>query len=319
MIFESAGRLWLLAGVVALLVAYLILQRRRSRYAVRFTNLPLLERVAPARPGWRRHLPAGLFLVMMALLVLGFARPSAAVQVPRERATVIVAVDVSPSMGADDVPPDRLAAARDAARQFLDLLPPEFNVGLVAFGGNASVVVAPVTDRDAVRAGIDRLTIGSAGAQGTAIGEAIAASLQAVRTVDAEAAEQPPPARAVLLSDGANTAGRSPEVAAAEAAAQRVPVDAVSVGTADGVIERGGQTLEVPADGATLRAVAEQTGGAYHEAATAGELREVYADIGSAVGFRTERQDISARFIGMGLVLGLATASTSMLWFSRIP
>jgi Ca-activated chloride channel homolog len=228
-------------------------------------------------------------------------------------------VDVSPSMGADDVPPERLAAARDAARQFLDVLPAQFNVGLVGFGGNASVMVAPVSDREAVRAGIDRLTIGSAGPRGTAIGEAIAASLQAVRTVDAQAADPPPPARVVLLSDGANTAGRSPEVAAAEAAAQRVPVDTVSVGTAGGQIEREGETLRVPVDGATLRAVAEQTGGVYHEAASAGELREIYADIGSAVGFRTERQDISARFIGVGLVLGLATASTSMLWFARIP
>jgi Ca-activated chloride channel homolog len=319
MTFQSAERLWLLAGVAALLAGYLVLQRRRSRYAVRFTNLPLLERVAPTRPGWHRHLPAGLFLVMMALLVLGFARPSAAVEVPRERATVIVAVDVSPSMQADDVAPDRLAAARAAALEFVELLPPEFNVGLVAFGGNASVVVAPVTDRAAVRAGIERLTIGSAGSQGTAIGEAIATALQAVRSVDVEVAEQPPPARAVLLSDGANTAGRSPESAAGDAARDGMPVDTISIGTAAGEIERDGETLRVPVDGDTLRAVAERTGGAYHEAATAGELREVYADIGSAVGYRTEQRDISARFIGWGLLFGLATASASMLWFSRLP
>jgi Ca-activated chloride channel family protein len=319
MTFQSAGRLWLLAGVVALIALYLVLQRRRSRYAVRFTNLPLLERVAPTRPGWRRHVPAGLFVVMMALLVVGFAQPAAAVEVPRERATVIIAVDVSPSMAADDVPPDRLAAARSAAHDFVDLLPAEFNVGLVAFAGNAQVVVAPVTDRDALRAGIDDLTIGTIGLPGTAIGEAIAASLQSVRTVDVQASEEPPPARAVVLSDGANTAGREPATAAAEAAEAGVPVDTISVGTAGGTIDQNGQDQPVPVNGDTLAQVAEVTGGSYHEAATTDELREVYADIGSSVGYRTEQQDVSYRFIGLGLVFGLATAGTSLAWFSRLP
>ncbi|HEX6358063.1 VWA domain-containing protein [Actinophytocola sp.] len=320
MIFLSAGRLWLLVGVAALVVVYVVMQLRRSRFAVRFTNLPLLEKVAPTRPGWRRHLPATLFVLMLALLVMGFAQPAAAVQVPRERATVIIAVDVSPSMGADDVPPDRLAAARDAAHDFVDLLPGEFNVGLVAFAGDAQMVVAPVTDREALRAGIDRLAVGTTVArQGTAIGDAIATCVAAVRTVDAEAAEEPPPARAVVLSDGANTAGIQPSAAADEAAAAEIPVDTISVGTPDGVIELGGALQPAPVNGETLREVADRTGGSYHEAATAGELREVYADIGSSVGYRTEQQDISDRFIGIGLLLGLATASTSLLWFSRLP
>jgi Ca-activated chloride channel family protein len=317
MTFLASGRLWLLAGVVALVILYIVLQLRRGRYAVRFTNLPLLEKVAPTRPGWRRHLPASLFVIMLALLVVGFAQPAAAVQVPRERATVIIAVDVSPSMGADDVPPDRLGAARAAAHDFVDLLPAQFNVGLVAFAGTAQVVVAPVTDRDALRAGIDRLTTGTVAQPGTAIGDAIAASLQAVRTADASA--EPPPARAVVLSDGANTQGTDPAVAASEAAAAEVPVDTISVGTEDGAIDQGGRQLAVPVNGATLREVAERTGGAYHEASTTNELREVYADIGSSVGFRTEQQDVSYRFIGLGLLFGLATAGTSLLWFSRLP
>jgi Ca-activated chloride channel family protein len=319
MTFLASGRLWLLAGVVALMVLYVVLQVRRSKFAVRFTNLPLLEKVAPTRPGWRRHLPASLFVIMLALLVVGFAQPAAAVQVPRERATVIIAVDVSPSMGADDVPPDRLAAARTAAHDFVNLLPDQFNVGLVAFAGTAQVVVAPVTDRDALRSGIDRLTIGTVAQPGTAIGEAIAASLQAVRTVDATAAAEPPPARAVVLSDGANTQGTDPSVAASEAAAAEVPVDTISVGTEDGAISQNGRDLAVPVDGATLQEVAERTGGSYHEAATTNELRDVYADIGSSVGFRTEQQDVSYRFIGLGLLFGLATAGTSLLWFSRLP
>ncbi|MBB4907869.1 VWA domain-containing protein [Actinophytocola algeriensis] len=319
MTFLASGRLWLLAGVVALVVLYAVLQVRRSRFAVRFTNLPLLEKVAPTRPGWRRHLPASLFVIMLGLLVVGFAQPAAAVQVPRERATVIIAVDVSPSMGADDVPPDRLAAARTAAHDFVDLLPGQFNVGLVAFAGTAQVVVAPVTDRDALRSGIDRLTTGTVAQPGTAIGDAIAASLQAVRTVDPTAAAEPPPARVVVLSDGANTQGTDPGVAAAEAAAAEVPVDTISVGTEGGAISQNGRDMAVPVDGATLRDVAERTGGSYHEAATTNELRDVYADIGSSVGFRTEQQDVSYRFIGLGLLFGLATAGTSLLWFSRLP
>ncbi|RSM86658.1 VWA domain-containing protein [Kibdelosporangium aridum] len=319
MTFLSAGRLWLLAAVAALLVAYIVVQRRRSKYAVRFTNLPLLDKVAPKKPGWRRHVPAGLFLAMLAVLVVGFAQPTAAVQVPKERATVVVAVDVSRSMGATDVAPDRLAAARAAAHEFVNLLPGGFNVGLVAFAGNASVVVPPVTDRAALRDGIDRLTLGSAGTNGTAIGEAITASLQAVRSLDDSAAQDPPPARAVVLSDGANTTGREPEDAAAEAAQANIPVDTISVGTANGSVEIGGTQQAVPVDGETLRAVAEQTGGTYHEAATATELRDVYADIGSSVGYDTEQRDISSRFIGIGLLLALGTTAASMFWFSRIP
>ncbi|GIM90196.1 VWA domain-containing protein [Paractinoplanes toevensis] len=313
----SPERLWLLAGVAALIVAYVIAQRRRSRYAVRFTNLKLLDRVAPKRPGWRRHLPAGLFLGMLALLVVGFARPQAEVQVPRDRATVLVAVDVSGSMGATDVAPDRLAAAKAAAHDFVADLPEQFNVGLVAFSGTASVLVPPVTDRAAVGAGIDRLAEGVAGpGGGTAIGEAIATSLESIRSLDAQAGEDIPPARVVLLSDGANTSGQNPDQAAGLAAELGVPVDSISFGTAEGVV--WGNT-PVPVDGQTLQAVANATGGNYFEAGSADELRDAYADIGSSVGHRTVTQDVSARFIGAGLVLALLAALASMFWFARLP
>jgi Ca-activated chloride channel family protein len=317
--FESPVRLWLLIGVALLAAGYVIMQRRRSRYAVRFTNLRLLDRVAPKRPGWRRHVPASLFLAMMALLVVGFARPTDDVKVPRERATVIVAVDVSMSMLATDVSPDRLGAAKEAALEFVDGLPEEFNVGLVAFAGNASVYVAPTTDRTALEAGIDRLDEGGTGRQGTAIGDAMTTALQSIQTLDAEAAEDTPPARVVLLSDGANTAGRDPEDASADLMAAGVPVDTIAFGTASGVIQGGGRSLQVPVDGETLQAVALQTGGGYHEAGSSDELRAVYEDIGSSVGFTTERQDVSARFIGLGLILALLAAAASMFWFARIP
>lgn len=316
MTWLSPERLWLLAAVAALAVAYVIAQHRRSRYAVRFTNLKLLDRVAPKRPGWRRHLPAGLFVAMLALLVVGYARPQAEVQVPRERATVLVAVDVSRSMLAGDVAPDRLTAAKDAARRFVADLPEQFNVGLVGFAGSASVFVPPVTERTAVNAGIERLTEGAAGRAGTAIGDAIATSLEAIRTLDAQAGEDVPPARVVVLSDGANTSGQDPDEAARLATEVGVPVDAISFGTTSGVIE-GGQA--VPVDGQTLQAVAQTTGGNYFEAGSADELRAAYADIGSSVGYQTEVQDVSARFIGVGLVLAILAALASLFWFARLP
>ncbi|WP_422770924.1 VWA domain-containing protein [Plantactinospora sp. WMMC1484] len=319
MTWQSPERLLLLLGVLGLGIWYVLLQRRRSRYAVRFTNLRLLDRVAPDRPSWRRHVPAGLFLAMLALLVVGFARPEAEVRVPRERATVMVAVDVSTSMLATDVEPDRLAAAKSAAHRFAETLPDEFNVGLVAFAGSAAVLVPPGTDRAVLHSGIRRLAEGSTGVQGTAIGEAIGTSLEAIRTFDAQAAKNPPPARIVLLSDGANTSGRDPLAAADEAVQVGVPVHTISFGTASGYVARGGRPIRVPVDGQTLRAVAEQTRGGYHEAGTSDELRAVYEDIGTSVGYRTEKQDVSARFIGIGLLLALAAAGGSMAWFSRLP
>ncbi|MET7395116.1 VWA domain-containing protein [Dactylosporangium sp. NPDC005572] len=320
MTWLSPQRLWLLLAVAALAVVYVFVQRRRSRYAVRFTNLSLLDRVAPRRPGWRRHVPAALFLVMLALLVVGFARPQAEVQVPRERATVLVAVDVSRSMLATDVAPDRLTAAKAAARTFVAELPEQYNVGLVGFAGTASVFVPPGTDRSAVEAGIDRLAEGTAGRSGTAIGDAIAASLDQIRSLPAEDGEDAPPARVVVLSDGANTAGRDPADAAALAAELGVPIDAIAFGTAGGTITSdsgGGQP--VPVDGQTLQAVADATGGAYFAAGNADELRAAYADIGSMVGFETEVQDVSARFIGIGLVLAVLAAAASLFWFARLP
>ncbi len=316
MTWLSPERLWLLLGVVALAVAYVIAQRRRSRYAVRFTNLKLLDRVAPSRPGWRRHLPASLFLAMLGLLVVGFAQPQAEVRVPRERATVLVAVDISRSMLAGDVAPDRLTAAKDAARLFVGELPEQFNVGLVGFAGSASVFVPPGTDRAQLGNGIDRLADGAAGQAGTAIGDAIAASLEQIRTLDAAAGEDTPPARVVILSDGANTSGQDPAEAARMAGELGVPVDTISFGTAAGTIGDGQQ---VPVDGETLQAVADATGGRYFEAANPEELRSAYADIGSSVGYETEVRDVSARFIGVGLGLALLAALASMFWFARLP
>jgi Ca-activated chloride channel family protein len=313
--FLEPARLYLLIAVVAMAVGYVLLQRRRQRYAQRFTELALLDKVAPERPGFRRHVPAAAFLIMLGVLVVGFARPTAEVKVPRERATILVAIDVSASMEATDVAPTRFEAAQDAARRFVGQLPEQFNVGIVAFDGRARVIVPPSTDRDLVRNGIEGLDLGPA----TAIGEAVITALESIAGFDAQAATEPPPARIVLLSDGENTAGRSPEIAAAEAAAAGVPVYTIAYGTPDGQVVSGGYVVPVPVDGPALQRLADATGGGFYEAASGEELQAVYEDIGSSVGFRTEQQEVSVWFIGLGLLAALGAAGASLLWFSRLP
>ncbi|MGR6922375.1 VWA domain-containing protein [[Actinomadura] parvosata] len=306
--------LLLLIPVALLALTYVIMAlRRRTAYAVRFTNLDLLDKVAPRRPGWRRHVPAAALLLMFALLVVGFARPTAEVRVPRERATIMVAFDVSASMGATDVAPNRFEAAKQAARQFVEGLPERFNLGLVSFSSAASVAVPPTTDRPAVLAALDRLSMDS----GTAIGEAVFSSLEAIAALDAE--EERPPAHIVLLSDGSSTTGRTVSAAAAEASARGVPVTTIAYGTPGGTISLSGRDVPVPVDGPALRDLAESAGGGFYEAASGDELQAVYEDIGTSVGYRTERQEVWQWFVGAGLILALIAAVTSMVWFSRLP
>ncbi|WP_157248081.1 VWA domain-containing protein [Nonomuraea typhae] len=305
--------LWLLVPVALLALAYVATSVRRSAYAVRFTNLDLLDKVAPKRPRWRRHVPAGALLGMFALLVVGFARPTAEVQVPRERATIMVAFDVSASMGATDVAPDRFTAAREAATQFVRGLPERFNLGLVTFSSEASVMVPPTTDRAAVFSALNRLTTSS----GTAIGEAVYSSLEAIDNLDGE--QESPPAHIVLLSDGSNTTGRGLAEAAAEARSRGVPVTTIAYGTPGGTVELQGTEVPVPVDGPALRELAGAAGGGFYEAASGDELQAVYDDIGTSMGYRTERQEIWMWFVAAGLVAALVAALGSMIWFSRLP
>jgi Ca-activated chloride channel homolog len=313
--FFAPDRLWLLAAVAALAGLYLAALRRRRRYGVRFSNVALVDKVAPRGPGWRRHLPAVAFLAMLCVLVVAFARPATSAKVPRERATVLVALDVSNSMAATDVEPNRLEAAKSAALAFVDRLPARFNVGLVAFDGSASVIVAPTTDHQAVDNGIRGLVTGPA----TAIGEAVFSSIEAIANFDQQAGTNPPPARIVLLSDGANTAGRSPEQAAEAAQAAHIAVSTIAYGTPEGTVEVNGQLIPVPVDGPALERLAKSTNGAYYEAASGEELQKVYQDIGSSVGFRTIRREVSVWFIGFGLLAAFGAAVASLVWSSRLP
>lgn len=227
----------------------------------------------------------------------------------------MVAVDFSISMQAQDVAPTRIAAATAAARTFIEDLPETFNVGLVTFSGSAAVAVSPTTDRRAALSALERPDLG----QGTAIGDAVTASLGAIRTLDADAETEPPPARVVLLSDGGNTQG-SPLAAAAQAAtAAGVPVSTIAYGTPEGTVTSGGQTQRVPVDADALAGLARDSGGQTYSAATGEQLEAVYHDIGSSIGYRTEQREITGWVLGAALIAAIAAGIASLAWFSRLP
>ncbi|HEX5944996.1 MAG TPA: VWA domain-containing protein [Acidimicrobiales bacterium] len=314
--FLVEWRLLLLVGVGALAGVWVAVSSQRRRHVVRFTNVELLDVVAPREPGWRRHAPAVLFLLALALLVLGFAEPVRASRVGEDRATVVLAIDTSLSMEADDVSPSRLEVAREAARTFVADLPPELNVGLVTFNGSTSIAAPPSQDRDALLAAIDALELG----EGTAIGDAIFTALDAVAAAPAGDDEQPAPARIVVMSDGETTVGRQNSEASEAAAAAGVPVDTIAFGTPDGEIEgEAGEPQPVPVAPEPLADIAAATGGTTFEADSLDELAEVYADIGSVVGYEEIDKDISGWFVGSGIALLAVAASLSLLWSQRLP
>lgn len=315
MSFLSPGRLWLLLAVALLVGAYVVQARRRSRYTVRFTDLALLASVAPRRPGWRRHVPAGLLALSLVALVVGFARPQAEVRVPAERATVVVALDVSLSMKAVDVSPDRITAAQQAATRFVDGLPRRFNVGLVAFSGTAQVVVPPTQDHAAVTRAVQDLQLDA----GTAIGDAVLSGLGSLRLVPGGDGPAPPPARVVLLSDGTNTTGRPVSDAVQAARDAHVPVSTIAFGTQTGTVDVDGTRIPVPVDRAALRDLADDTGGKAYTAESAGALSEVYRDIGSQVGTTTQRREVTDRLTGLGLLLATVAAALGLAWGTRVP
>jgi Ca-activated chloride channel family protein len=310
---------WLLAllAVAALVAVYVLLQLRRKAYAARFTNVALLGSIVPKRPGWRRHLAFGIVALGLVVLVISLAVPSSEVRVPRERATVVMAVDVSLSMQARDIEPNRFEAMQTAAKEFVDVLPERINLALVTFAGSATTVVPPTTDRQQVRNAIDNLEL----AESTAIGEAIFTSLTAIQNFQTslgEQGEEAPPARVVLLSDGYNTVGRDDTQAVDAAIAAAVPVSTIAFGTDYGTLDLDGETVPVPVDRATLENIADETGGSYSEAASAAELEQVYADLGSQIGYTTEPKDISPWFVRGGVLVLLVGALMSLFWTNRL-
>ncbi|MCP3012300.1 VWA domain-containing protein [Nocardiopsis dassonvillei] len=315
MTFLEPQRLWWLLLVVVLVAAYVFAQTRRREYTMRFTNLALLDQVAPHRPDVRRHVPAVLFTVTIGVLIASMALPAMPVQQPRERATIMVAVDVSLSMAADDIDPNRLEAAKKSAQGFVETLPDRFNVGLVAFSSTATVVSSPTHDHQAVIGSIENLQLGP----GTAIGEGVFASLESISSFDEDADVDPPPSAIVLLSDGENTSGRDISQAVAMAAEQEVPVSTIAFGTGAAMIEIDGYQVPADIDKEALRGLASDTGGHFYEAESETELDEVYEDIGSSLGTELVHEEIVTRFVLAAIVLAMATAVTSLLWFQRLP
>ena len=315
MTFLSAYRLWLLLAVATLIAVYLWRQRHRRQYAVRFTNLALLDVVAPQRPGWRRHISAGAFLLALTALVTAFARPAVADKVPVDATTIVVAIDVSGSMAAPDVAPSRLAAAKTAATEFVKNLPARFDVGLVSFAQTARTVVTPTNDHRAVATAISELQLGG----GTAIGEAIYTSLDALTAAPLADGGKGSLARIVLMSDGATNSGRPNDAAAAAASAAHVPVTTIAYGTDSGQVTIGVRTIDVPADKDALKAIADTTGGKFFQAASASQLKDVYNTIRSAVSHRLVHRDISGWFLGAGLLFLALAAGASLAWSPLLP
>jgi Ca-activated chloride channel family protein len=308
---------WLLAVLPVLAVAavYVWRQLHRRAYAVRFTNVELLRTLAPKGLGWRRHAAAGAFLLSLVALSAAMARPAVDAKEPLERATVMLAIDVSLSMESNDVEPSRIEAAQQAAKQFVAQLPDTFNLGLVAFAKSANVLVSPSKDREAVTQAIDGLQL----AEATATGEAVFTCLDAIRTVPADGADGPPPARIVLLSDGYRTSGRSVEEAASAAASANVPVSTIAFGTDSGTVDIGGQVQRVPVDRLSLAQLAESTHGFFYEAASESELTKVYEDMGSSIGHRIKPREVTQWYAGVALLFALGAAGMSLLWTSRLP
>jgi Ca-activated chloride channel homolog len=332
-----------LLAVPAVLIAHAALQRRRARYAVRFTNIDVLATVTGGR-SWRRVVPLALFMTSLAALCIGVARPQARTMVPTDKATVILVLDQSGSMFAQDVRPTRLAAAQAAVRTFLDRAPKRIRVGLIVFAGEAQVATPPTSDHELVRTSVDALGTFPE-APGTAIGDALAAATQLGQEALADgsaaspegsaatgssasgssaATSAAPPVTVLFLSDGSQTRGTlQPLEGAARAKAAKIPVYTIALGTPEGTITRffGGfrRTIPVPPDPQTLSAIAEETGGRFFDARSAEAVRSAYAHLGSTLGRVPGHTEVTYAFLAVASALLVAAGALSALWAPRLP
>ncbi|WP_174399292.1 VWA domain-containing protein [Mycolicibacterium sphagni] len=315
--------LYLLIIAVAVVV-YLLVQRVRTRRVLRFANMTLLEQVAAGqKPRRWRHLPAALLVAALALLTTAMAGPTHDVRIPRNRAVVMLVIDVSESMSATDVAPSRIEAARVAGKRFADLLTPGINLGLVKFSSGATLLVAPTTDHDQVKQAIDKLVPEPR----TATGEGIFTALQAIATTGAVmgGGDGPPPARIVLESDGKETvppdleSPRGAFTAARAAKEQGVPISTISFGTPDGVVEVDGQQIPVPTDDASLATIADLSGGQSFRAGSLGELNRVYSTLDEQIGYQVVRGDASAAWVGLGALALALSIGAGIVVNRRIP
>jgi Ca-activated chloride channel family protein len=321
--FEHAGFFLFLVAVVAIAALYILVQVARHKRMLRFANMELLESVAPKRTSRWRHLPAILLVLSLLMFIVAMAGPTHDVRIPRNRAVVMLVIDVSQSMRATDVSPNRLAAAQEAAKQFADQLTPGINLGLIAYAGTATVLVSPTTNREASKNAIDKLQL----ADRTATGEGIFTALQAIATVGAVigGGDEPPPARIVLMSDGKETVPSNPDnpkgayTAARTAKDQGVPISTVSFGTPSGTVEINGQHQPVPVDDEMLKTIAELSGGQAYTASSLEQLKEVFTHLQEQIGYETRKGDASAGWLRLGAAVLALAALAAMLINRRLP
>jgi Ca-activated chloride channel homolog len=332
--------LWLLVIPPALVLIYIIFQRRRKKYAVRYASLSLVKDAMGRGPGFRRHVPAILFLVGITAMMLAMARPVATIILPSQQGTIILTFDVSGSMRAEDIAPTRIEAAKAAARLFVDKQPLNIRIGIVSFSDVASIVQAPTTDREAIQAAINRL----APQRRTAIGSGILVSLAAIFEDAGEtsasapvpgfplAPAQPTPtpelvepgsytsAVIILLSDGVSNTGPDPLEAVVEASHRGVRVYTVGMGSPEGSVLRiEGYSVRVMLDEATLKEIALETAALYFKAESETDLSNIYGDLSTRVVFKPQQTEITALFTGLAVALLLTAGVLSLLWLNRVP
>jgi Ca-activated chloride channel family protein len=310
--------------IVFLLVGiYVAQQYARRRRVLRFANMEVLQRVAPSGPTRWRHVPTILLVTALVLLTTAMAGPTSDVRIPLNRAVVMLVIDISESMAATDVAPNRLAAAQEAGKQFASDLTPAINLGLVAFAANATLLVAPTTNREAVKAAIDTLQP----APKTATGEGIFTALQAIATVGSVmgGGDGPPPARIVLESDGAENVPLDPNApqgaftAARAAKDQGVQISTISFGTPDGTVVYQGATIPVPVDDQTLQKICEITDGQAFHADSLESLREVYTTLQRQIGYETVKGDASLAWMLLGTVVMAGAVLAGLFLNRRLP
>lgn len=340
MSFLWVNMLWLLLMVPVLVLVYILLQRRRQKYALRYSSLSLVKEAAGRSPGRRRHIPPSLFLLGLTVMLFALARPEATIMQLQRQATVILTFDVSGSMRADDVKPTRLEAAKAAGRAFVEKQPDNVRIGIVSFSESAAIVQAPTLDRDAVLAAINRLV----SQRRTAIGSGILKSLDAIFE-DTQAPPTPPanngelgapapalppvpetvapgsyPAVIVLLSDGQSNTGPPPLEIVNQAADRGVRVYSVGLGSPEGTILRTeGFAIRVRLDEDTLKRIAQQTSASYFKADNETDLRNIYEILGTRLIFKAEKTELTAWFTGLAIVLLAIAGTLSLLWFNRLP
>jgi Ca-activated chloride channel homolog len=315
----------MLAGLILLplaALAYLSMQRRRRREAAAFANPDLMPNLVTGRPGWRRHLPPLLVLLALGALVVALARPQRTVAAPQRAATVMMVTDTSGSMNAEDVDPDRLTAAVNAAKKLTDQLPDNFRLGLVTFADFADVQAPPTTDRDPVKAGLDRLRASGGTAMATGLQRAIELARTPVPNENGTGTRRLP-AVLVLLSDGKDTtSGMSPVDVARQAKQLHIPIFTIALGTPNGEVavrDQFGfvQRIPVPPDTETLREIARITGGRYFAAPDAARLESIYSNLGTKLSSKPVEHEVTFAFAGGAAVLLLAGGAFSLSWFGR--